>query len=74
MQQTLRESNGKLAELAASLRETNADLSRQNIRIADANPRALELYGYDQEELLGMSYLGRLSGFEARPEGLTFKG
>lgn len=24
--------------------------------------------------LLGMSYLGRLSGFEARPEGLTFKG
>ena len=23
--------------------------------------------------LLGMSYLGRLSGFEARPEGLTFK-
>jgi|GEM_PF-404609 len=36
VQQTLRESNGKLAELAASLRETNADLSRQNIRIADA--------------------------------------
>jgi aspartyl protease family protein len=24
--------------------------------------------------LLGMSYLGRLSAFEARPEGLTFKG
>ena len=37
VQQTLRESNGKLAELAASLRETNDDLSRQNIRIADAN-------------------------------------
>ena len=36
VQQTLRESNGKLAELAASLRETNADLSRQNIRLADA--------------------------------------
>ena len=43
VQQTLRESNGKLAELAASLRETNADLSRQNIRIADAN-RIKEVY------------------------------
>ena len=45
VQQTLRESNGKLAELAASLRETNADLSRQNIRIADAN-RIKEEYIY----------------------------
>ena len=43
VQQTLRESNGKLAELAASLRETNADLSLQNIRIADAN-RIKEVY------------------------------
>ncbi|WP_288238354.1 DUF6377 domain-containing protein [uncultured Alistipes sp.] len=43
VQQTLRESNVKLAELAASLRETNADLSRQNIRIADAN-RIKEVY------------------------------
>ena len=43
VQQTLRESNGKLAELAVSLRETNADLSRQNIRIADAN-RIKEVY------------------------------
>lgn len=42
-QQTLRESNDKLNELARSLRETNGRLSRQNIRIADAN-RIKEVY------------------------------
>lgn len=43
VQQTLRESNDKLNELARSLRETNGRLSRQNIRIADAN-RIKEVY------------------------------
>ena len=35
---------------------------------------ALVVDGDMPASLLGMSYLGRLSGFEARPEGLTFKG
>ena len=43
VQQTLRESNDKLNELARSLRETNGRLSCQNIRIADAN-RIKEVY------------------------------
>lgn len=43
VQQTLRESNDKLNELARSLRETNGRLSRQNVRIADAN-RIKEVY------------------------------
>lgn len=43
VQQTLRESNDKLNELARSLREINGRLSRQNIRIADAN-RIKEVY------------------------------
>lgn len=42
-QQTLRESNGKLEELARSLRETNDRLTRQNVCIADAN-RIKEVY------------------------------
>ena len=40
---TLRESNDKLGALTGDLRETNDRLSRQNIRIADAN-RIKEVY------------------------------
>lgn len=43
VQQTLRESNAKLTGLASSLRRTNSDLERQNLRIADAN-RIKEVY------------------------------
>ncbi len=43
VQLTLRQSNDKLGELMRDLRETNGRLSRQNIRIADAN-RIKEVY------------------------------
>lgn len=60
VQQTLRESNDKLNELARSLRETNGRLSSQNIRIADAN-RIKEVYigGFLQTI---SEYINKLSG------------
>jgi len=48
-----------------------------SLTVAGVQLRAVDALVVDAEmpaSLLGMSYLGRLSGFEARPEGLTLKG
>ncbi len=53
----LRESEEKYRSLFDSGPDPVFVVDCENFRIADVNPRALELYGYDKEELLGMSYL-----------------
>ncbi|MNC37693.1 hypothetical protein D3C75_862640 [compost metagenome] len=48
-----------------------------SLAVAGVRLTAVEALVVDADmpaSLLGMSYLGRLSGFEARPEGLTFRG
>ncbi|SNR76345.1 PAS domain S-box-containing protein [Humidesulfovibrio mexicanus] len=53
----LRESEEKYRSLFDSGPDPVFVVDCEDFRIADANPRALELYGYDKEELIGMSYL-----------------
>ncbi len=60
VQQILQESNEKLNELTHSLRETNACLSSQNIRIADAN-RIKEFYIGGFLQIIS-EYINKLSG------------
>ena len=50
------------------------EAARVSDQTAVVDDEALVVDGDIPASLLGMSYLGRLSGFEARPEGLTFKG
>jgi len=53
----LRESEEKYRSLFDSGPDPVFVVDCENFRIVDVNPRALELYGYEKEELLGMSYL-----------------
>lgn len=53
----LRESEEKYRSLFDSGPDPVFVVDCENFLIADANPRAQELYGYEKEELLGMSYL-----------------
>ena len=53
----LRESEEKYRSLFDSGPDPVFVVDCEDFRIADANPRALELYCYDKDELLGMSYL-----------------
>ena len=53
----LRESEEKYRSLFDSGPDPVFVVDCEDFRIADANPRALELYGYEKDELNGMSYL-----------------
>jgi len=53
----LRESEEKYRSLFDSGPDPVFVVDCENFQIVDVNPRALELYGYDKDELLGMSYL-----------------
>ncbi|MDR3640825.1 MAG: ATP-binding protein [Humidesulfovibrio sp.] len=53
----LRESEEKYRSLFDSGPDPVFVVDCANSRIVDANPRALELYGYEKDELIGMSYL-----------------
>jgi PAS domain S-box-containing protein len=53
----LRESEEKYRSLFDSGPDPVFVVDCEDFRIADANPRAVELYGYSKEELIGMSYL-----------------
>jgi len=53
----LRESEEKYRSLFDSGPDPVFVVDCADFRIADANPRAVELYGYEKDELLGMSYL-----------------
>jgi len=53
----LRESEEKYRSLFDSGPDPVFVVDCEAFRITDGNPRALELYGYDKEELIGMSYL-----------------
>ncbi len=53
----LRESEEKYRSLFDSGPDPVFVVDCENFFIADANPRAQELYGYEKDELLGMSYL-----------------
>jgi len=53
----LRESEEKYRSLFDSGPDPVFVVGCEDFRIADANPRALELYGYDKDELIGLSYL-----------------
>jgi histidine kinase len=53
----LRESEEKYRSLFDSGPDPVFVVDCENFLIADANPRAQELYGYEKDELLGMSYL-----------------
>ena len=54
----LRESEEKYRSLFDSGPDPVFVVDCENFSIADVNPRALELYGYEKDELIGMSYLG----------------
>jgi histidine kinase len=69
----LRESEEKYRSLFDSGPDPVFVVDCENFSIADANPRAQELYGYEKDELLGMSYLAL--GPENRSDCLiTFEG
>lgn len=53
----LRESEEKYRSLFDSGPDPVFVVDCEDFRISDANPRAQELYGYDKEEIIGMSYL-----------------
>ncbi|HWR02531.1 MAG TPA: ATP-binding protein [Humidesulfovibrio sp.] len=53
----LRESEEKYRSLFDSGPDPVFVVDCEDFRIADVNPRALELYGYEKDELIGMSYL-----------------
>ncbi len=53
----LRESEEKYRSLFDSGPDPVFVVDCEDFRISDANPRALELYGYDKDELIGKSYL-----------------
>jgi len=53
----LRESEEKYRSLFDSGPDPVFVVNCADFRIADANPRAVELYGYEKDELVGMSYL-----------------
>jgi nitrogen fixation/metabolism regulation signal transduction histidine kinase len=53
----LRESEEKYRSLFHSGPDPLFVVDCEDYRIADANPRALELYGYEKHELISMSYL-----------------
>jgi len=65
----LRESEEKYRSLFDSGPDPVFVVDCEDFRIADVNPRALELYGYEKDELLGMSYLAL--GPENRSDCLT---
>ncbi|MBI5518703.1 MAG: PAS domain S-box protein [Desulfovibrio sp.] len=66
----LRESEEKYRSLFDSGPDPVFVVDCEDFRIADANPRAIELYGYEKDELIGMSYLAL--GPENRKDCLLF--
>ncbi|MDP2848464.1 MAG: ATP-binding protein [Humidesulfovibrio sp.] len=74
----LRESEEKYRSLFDSGPDPVFVVDCEDFRIVDVNPRALELYGYEKDELIGMSYLAL--GPENRKdclissEGIEFEG
>lgn len=59
----IRESEGKYRSLFDSGPNPIFVLDRETLEIRDANPSAVETYGYPKEELIGMPF-SKLGGFE----------